>query len=231
MPYVPSKKTDGKSTDREVIDAALAPLVQRVAAEITNNFSLRKVYEHVFVDTARAMYHLLHWLTIGEIYKAFQLETDAIKLAKAILKTGEQYGYEGSYLGEFNYAFTRFIQCVPQIKVERGEWKDEFRYWLYAETISALIYASRHTEGLNIGVDGVFIDIKDEYKWRVNRSYETAQIIKSGDCYSAPYYNKPVEVVDESGAHVGYVYVDVKRSKETLNVDRLDYQLVLKKKS
>lgn len=231
MPYVPSKKTDGKSTDREVIDAALEPLVQNIAAEITNNFSLRKIYKHVFVETARTLYHLINSLDGGKIHKAFKLEFDEIKLAKAIYETGTKYGYEGAYLGEFNYAFTRFIQLVPQEKVKRGDWKDELRYWLYAETVSALVYASRHTENLEIGVDGVFIDIKDEYKWRVNRPYETDQILKSGDCYDAPYYNKPVEVVDESGAHIGHVYIDVKRSETTLNVDLLNDRLVLKKKS
>ena len=226
MPYVPSKKTDGKSSDREIIDEALRPLVQKVAKEITNNFSLRKIYQRVFVEVASNLQYFL-WkkpITVSSSYLEWEL-------AKAICIASAKSDYGGAYLGEFNYAITRFIQRVPQIKVERGDWEDEFRYWLYAETVSALIYASRHTESLNIGVDGVFIDIKDEYKWRVNRSYETAQIIKSGDCYSTPYYNKPVEVVNEIGIHVGYVYIDVKRDKMTLNIDELDYQLVLKKKN
>lgn len=227
MPYVPSKKTNGRSTDREVIDAALAPLVRGVAANITNNLSLRKIYERVFIQTASDLRDMLKTPMLINIKRSGILWN----LAKAIYKTGEKYGYEGAYLGEFNYAITRFIQRVPQIKVEQGEWKYEFRYWLYAETISALVYASRHTEDLDIGVDGVFIDIKDEYKWRVNRSYETAQILKNGDCYDTPYYNKPLEITDEKGATIGYIHVDVKRSKETLNLDLLDYQLVLKKKS
>ncbi len=45
MPYVPSEKTDGKSDDRIVIDTALNPLVESVAEEITNNFSLQKIYK------------------------------------------------------------------------------------------------------------------------------------------------------------------------------------------
>ncbi len=33
------------------------------------------------------------------------------------------------------------------------------------------------------GLAGVFEDVKDEYKRRVNSAYEAAQILKSGDCY------------------------------------------------
>jgi len=224
MPYISSAETDGKSSDREIIDEALRPLVQKVAKEITNNFSLRKIYEHVFVKTACDLRYVLQ----NPPVISPDLEYN---LAKAIYRVGARNCYEGAYLGGFNYAFTRFIQLVPKVKVERGDWAQEFRYWLYAGTISALVYASRHTEKLNIGIDGVFIDIKDEYKWRVNRAYETAQILRSGDCYNTPWYNKPLELTDENGAVVGHIYVDVKRSKETLNLDLLDYQLVLKKKS
>lgn len=224
MPYVPSKKTDGKSTDREVIDAALAPLVQSVAAKITNNFSLRKIYELTFFQVASDLSNILETPNVigGSL---------TWNLAKAIYETGAKYGYEGAYLGEFNYAFTRFIQLVPQEKVRRGDWKDELRYWLYAETVTALRHAENQTEYLDIGVDGVFQDIKDEYKWRVNRSYETAQIKKSGDCYDTPCYNKPAEAVDEDGNHIGHVYVDVQRSEKTLNIDLLNYQFILRKKN
>ena len=228
MPYVPSKKTDGKSTDREVIDAALAPLVQSVAAEITNNFSLRPIYERVFTETAfwlRDMLKSRNTIMVSDSDLTWDL-------ALAIFQTGAKYRYEGAYLGEFNYAFTRFIQLVPQEKViRRGDWKDELRYWLYAETVTALKHAEKRTEHLEIGVDGVFRDIKDEYKWEVNRSYEIAQILKSGHCYFTPYYNRVVEVVDEEGKHIGHIEVMLKRSEATLNVDALPLQLVLKKKS
>ena len=232
MPYVPSKKTDGKSTDREVIDAALAPLVSSVAAEITNNFSLRPIYERVFIETASSLWGMLENSNENDE----ELTADerlTWNLAKAIFETGAKYGYEGAYLGEFNYAFTRFIQMVPQEKVKRGDWepKNELRYWLYAETVTALKHAEEQTESLDIGVDGVFRDIKDEYKWEVNRSYEIAQILKSGHCYFTPYYNRVIEVVDEDGNHVGHIEVMLKRSEATLNIDELPLQLVLKKKN
>ena len=76
---------------------------------------------------------------------------------------------------------------------------------------------------------GVLLDVILEYKIRVNPAYEIAQIIKSGDCYDTPYYNKPVEVVDESGKIVGHVYVNMKRSDKTVGQDVLEgVQIVLK---
>lgn len=227
------KKTDGKSTDREIIDAALAPLVQDVAAEITNNFSLRKIYERVFIQTACDLQILLKNPNLINDEQSERWWTNGLirNLAKVIYETGAKYGYEGAYLGEFNYAITMFIQLVPKAKVERGDWKDELRYWLYAETVTALKHAENYTEYLDIGVDGVFRDIKDEYKWEVNRSYEIAQIIKSGHCYFTPYYNRMVEVIDEKGKLIGHIEVMLKRSDDTINKDVLDFQLVLKKKS
>lgn len=227
MPYVPSEKTVPPEEDRKIIDAALAPLVQRVAAEITNNFSLRKIYERVFIETASYLRYMLKNLVSADCKRSVPIWN----LAKAIFETGEKYGYEGAYLGEFNYAFTMFIQLVPQEKVKRGHWKDELRYWLYAETVTALRHAENQTEHLGIGVDGVFQDIKDEYKWEVNRSYEIAQILKSGHCYITPWYSRPVEVVDENGNHIGHLEIPLKRSEATLNIDELPFQLVLKKKS
>jgi len=83
---------------------------------------------------------------------------------------------------------------------------------------------------LNIGVEGVFEDIKDEYKWRVNRAYEMAQIRKSGDCYDTPWLMKQVEVVDESGTVIGYIDVAVERSEEVVSKDVLECQLVMRRK-
>ena len=219
MPYVPSKKTDEKSTDREVLDAALETLAHKVADQITDNLSVLKVYRRVFITVARALHNLLLGKKIGNGPEA--------GLAEAIYKTGAVYDYEGAYLGEFNYAFTRFIQRVPGIMVEKGQWSQELRYWLYARTVSALIYASRHTEDLDTGVDGVFEDIKDEYKRRVNTAYEAEQILKSGDCYDTPYYTKLVAVVDKNGKLIGYQEIMLKRDASTLDKDVLDGHFIL----
>ncbi len=221
MPYVPSKKTDGKSTDREVIDFAVEKAAEAAANEITNNLSLIRVYKRAFED-------IIHGIKNEDAANNFE----AMSLGKTIREVGAGYDYEGAYLGELNYAITRFIQRVPQIKVERKEWKQELRYWLYAATIEALIDTANRmrNESADTGIGGVFEDIKDEYKRRVNTAYEAEQIIKSGDAYDTPYYTKLIEVVDENGNSVGHMEVMLKRSDETLHQDLLDGQLVIKKK-
>lgn len=219
MPYVPSKKTDGKSTDREVLDAAVENLAKATAPKIANNLSLIEAYKSAFVKIAQGLQSLA---------RGTDLPSDSTEaaMARAIYDVGAKYGYEGAYLGELNYAMTRFIQRVPQMKVESKEWKEELRYWLYAATVEALVAAAAETLKLGTGVSGVFHDIKDEYKRRVNPAYEAAQIVKSGDCYDTPYYNRLVEIVDESGAHIGHILVDMKRSEETLHKDILDARIV-----
>ena len=204
MPYVPSKKTDGGSTDREVLDAAVERLANDAVLKISNNLSLVAVYKHVFIRVAQSLHSITRGTSVNPSAEA--------DFAKAIHDVGAKYGYEGAYLGEFNYAFTRFIQRVPQLKVQNGAWAQELRYWLYAATVEALAYASYETRGLGIGVSGVFEDIKDEYKRRVNTAYEAEQILKSGDCYDTPYYTRLVEVVDETGALVGHQEIMLKRS-------------------
>lgn len=222
MPYVPSKKTDGKSTDREILDQAVEALANQVAEKITNNLSLIRIYKQTFYKTTLSLEELIRGDVVDDTLES--------TLARAIYEVGEKYGYEGAVLGELNYSFTRFIQRVPQIMVEKGKWKEELRYWLYAATVEALTYAADKTKCWSVGISGVFEDIKDEYKWRVNRSYEAAQIIKSGDCYDTPYYGRLVEVVDEDGNHIGHMEVWLKRSEKTLHQDVLDVQIVVKKK-
>lgn len=222
MPYVPSKKTDGKSTDREVLDAVVERLAGDVVVRISNNLSLITVYKSVFMEVAKSLHSLSHGVSID---KSIEVE-----LAQTIHDVGAKYGYEGAFLGELNYAITRFIQRVPQLKVQNGAWAQELRYWLYAATVEALTYASYETRDLGIGVSGVFEDIKDEYKRRVNTAYEAEQILKSGDCYDTPYYTRLVEVVDENGALVGHQEVMLKRNDATLHQDLLDFRVFVKKK-
>ncbi len=147
MPYVPSKKTDGKSTDREVLDKAVEALANQVAERITNNLSLIKIYKQTFYKTALSLEELIR----GDVVDGTLEST----LAQAIYEVGEKYGYEGAVLGELNYSFTRFIQRVPQIMVEKGKWKEELRYWLYAATVEALTYAADKTKCWSVGISGV----------------------------------------------------------------------------
>ena len=65
-----------------------------------------------------------------------------------------------------------------------------------------------HSEGkddwITDALVGVLIDVKDEYKRRVNTAYEAIQIKKSGDCYDTRYRTQVVDVTDDTGKVMGY---------------------------
>lgn len=225
MPYVPSKKTVPPAPDRELIDIFVEKLADQISNDVTDNLSLLTEYKRVFMVIANKL------AKINQENKFDPSGTVAeYGLAHTIHATGKKYEYEGAFLGELNYAITRLIQRVPQLLVQKGKWADELRYWVYAQTVSALIYASRHTENYAFGIDGCFEDTKDEYKRRVNPAYEAWQILKNGDCYDTPYYTRLVEVVDENGQLVGHQEIMLKRSEATLRKDVLDGQFVLRQK-
>ena len=99
----------------------------------------------------------------------------------------------GAWLGRLDYALTRLIQEVPEQMVEAGVWEEAFRYWVYAQTVGALTRSAVEVDALggddwpSDGLVGVLVDVKDEYKRRVNTAYEMVQIRKSGDCYGTRY--------------------------------------------
>lgn len=227
MPYVPSKKTVPPAEDREVLKPYIEAVAQATAEKITNNFSLIFEYKKAMLSVAEILRDLLENGGITPL-----APDPEVNLAKAIYDVSAKYGYygcEGAYLGEFNFVWTCFIQRVPQIKVALREWEnsDELRYWVYACTVECLIFASAQTVAWGIGVGGTFEDIKDEYKIKVNQPYEMAQVLKSGDCYDAPYYMRLVPVVEEkTGETIGYMYVGMKRSPKTLPIDVLNGHLV-----
>lgn len=138
------------------------------------------------------------------------LDPLAKSLADGIAQVASGYKYDGAFLGEMNYALTRLIQHLPRSLQQFQGFKDETRYWLQA------------------GMFGVLMDVMLEYKVRVNQSYEIAQIEKSGDCYDTPYYSRAVSVVDETGKKIGHVYVNMKRSDDTLTKDILEGDLVFR---
>jgi len=224
MPYVPSKKTDGKSRDRELIDMQ----VEKAAAALAtvSGFQLLAEYKKFF---ALLINNLTDLQLVALTTPGVELMLPVHPLAQTIFDVGAGYGYEGAFLGELNYAVTRLIQRVPQKMVETGQWKasDELRYWLYAITTQALVYAAVGFASNQYGISGVFEDIKDEYKRRVNTAYEAAQILKSGDCYDTPYYTRLVEVFAGDGNFLGHIEVMLKRSDDTLHKDVLDSKLVL----
>ena len=226
MHYIPSKKNNSRSKDREVVDVAVEALATDAVKHITNNLSVILVYACIFEEVSYLVKTLLE-RSATKKFRSFSRKTPSRELAYVIYQMGKTHGYEGAFLGEFNYAITRFIQRVPQIKVANGYWDEEFRYWYYAATIEALQKGRRFTQDMNIGLSGVFEDVKDEYKRRVNTAYEAEQIIKSGDCYDTPYYTKLVGVIGYNGKHVGYQEILLKRSDETLDEDSLEGHFIL----
>ena len=182
MPYVPSAKTKGHvekfgEDDRAVLDPFIVRLAKGIATKIDSNYSTKNFYVSAFESVLKGC----SGLDTGALTNA------AEELGIVIKKASDKYGYEGAYLGELNYSMTRLIQVVPQQMVQMNKWKEELRYWLYAVTVDALIAMANRTD-LAVGEAGVFEDIKDEYKRRVNPAYEAVQIVKSGDCYDTPYH-------------------------------------------
>jgi len=207
MPYVPSVKTDGKSQDRILIDEKVVEFSNIIAKDINTNRDILLAYTATFIE-------------IGTLLLNYEQEvitkwsTPIEKLASTIYhRVAKKYNYEGAFLGELNYAITRLIQEVPKRLVEQDKQKSELRYFIYAYTVEALTRANYYFNRLPqmYGIGGVFEDIKDEYKRRVNTSYEVAQIIKSGDCYNTPYLTQPAEVIDQNDKVVGHIEVMIKR--------------------
>jgi len=228
MPYIPSFKTDGKSQDRILIDEKVEVLASDIVKQSPTNFSILASYKTAFQVIGNTLIPLVtgHKLATSDLYPS------ATALAETIFNIGKTYEYEGAFLGVLNYAITRLIQRVPQIRVKTQKLpeKEELRYFLYALTVEGLLVATDQFKTSDIGIGGVFEDIKDEYKRRVNVGYEAAQIIKSGDCYDTPYYTRLVEVRDENGNLIGHQEIMLKRSDATLNKDVLDGSFVLSSK-
>lgn len=214
MPYVPSEKTDGKSDDRIRIDKAVEALAIEIV-ELTKGDvrKLSRIYieelQHIGRDLASQEKDTVDTLCEGTV-------------AHVVFDVGAKYNYDGAWFGELNYAITRLIQVVPRIATEKGFYSSELRYWLYATTAGVLKNVSdyfsnqvdnadENNQWIYIGLTGIFIDILHEYKRRVNTSYEAAQIIKSGDCYTTPYLTQLAEIVSEDGKVVGHIEVMLKR--------------------
>src|SRR3989344_275279 len=101
MPYVPSKKTDGKSDDREVLDLAVEKVAKFAAGGIENNFSLIAVYKNVFFELVQILKNLPNGNKY-QLSKAITLKSMVVVLGKEIHMVAEKYGYEGAFLGEHN---------------------------------------------------------------------------------------------------------------------------------
>lgn len=209
MPYVPEK-------DRPVLDESVNALAEEIVEKLgpSGSVELSTLYKERLVDIGTILYRI----ETGSYYPP---TTCVRKVASDIFDVAKKYNYKGAWLGELNYSVTRLIQVVPKKMVENGNWKEEFRYWLYAQTAGALERSASEIDNIGVhtkeqqdlpwkhewifdGIVGVFHDVKDEYKRRVNTAYEAVQILKSGDCYDTPYHTELVPVKDEKGNVIGY---------------------------
>ena len=197
MPYIPPQ-------NRPVIDAAVDSLAEEIAATLrrerqTAEFS--ELYRDAFNRIAEAIDRIERGGATGDSAPEC--------LAVAITDAARGYNTKGGWLGEMNYGLTMLIQVVPLKMKQSGAWTDALRYWIYAETVGALVRASYdvHARYPNTwqanGLAGVFEDVKDEYKRRVNTAYEAAQILKSGDCYDATPYHTRLMPIEHDGVR-GY---------------------------
>ena len=216
MPYV---ATD----DRKMLDPLVDSLAQEIADGLpkqNNDAKLSTLYKEKFIELSLTIKNLI----VGKKIKA---DTNVQRLAQAIYDLDRHYNYNAAFNGELNYSITRLIQLVPKKLVEKGIWKEEFRYWVYSQTAGALTRTAMEMDRLGSkklskdedwiydGLSGVFEDIKDEYKRRVNTAYEAVQIKKSGDCYDTPYHTEVIDVKDTSGNTSGWqeVMKDLRKTK------------------
>jgi hypothetical protein len=199
MPYISAK-------ERPAIDEKVEALAEEVSSSLSRgenkDTEVSEHYGEAFKEISRALLQLERGRKAGATGRTRSLAVEIFE--------GEGSQDRGAWLGRLNYALTQLIQLVPEKMVEKGVWKEEFRYWVYAQTVGALTRSAMeiHTsegEGWPVdGLVGVLTDVKDEYKRRVNSAYETFQIIKSGDCYRTRYRTEPSEVKDSAGRVVGY---------------------------
>jgi len=200
MPYV-------AKSDREMLDGYIEKLSNSIVDKLIKTSGTAEVsiiYREVIENIAKTIIDI----KLGRFKK--HSSDPAKELAKKIIEVADKYNYKGDFNGELNYSITRMIQLVPKGMVERGIWKESFRYWIYSQTVGAIDRAAMNINNIKIekdewiidGIVGTLIDIKDEYKRRVNTAYEAVQIKKSGDCYDDTPYHTVLK-------HVGDGYLEI----------------------
>lgn len=198
MPYIDAK--DRPAID-EKVDALANELATKLIERLNGDTEISLCYKESMLTIANAIDDL-------EQGKKENLGGAEEELARAIFSGAGKHGYRGAWLGGFDYAMTRLIQVVPAKMVEKRAWNEDFRFWIYSQTVGALTRAAMtiHSQGksdwVTDGLVGVLTDVKDEYKRRVNSAYETFQIVKSGDCYDTRYRTQLVSFGE--GKAAGY---------------------------
>jgi hypothetical protein len=178
MPYI-------SAANRPAIDEKVETLANEIAENMihqSHTAEISTLYRCAFLQIA-------DFVARRDRGMAAEPASAAQDLATVIVDIARGSGVKGAWTGELNYAITRLIQLVPYIMQSRKAWDDSLRYWIYAQTVGALtrtaydLHDRTADDYIGNGLTGVFEDVKDEYKRRVNTAYEAAQILKSGDCY------------------------------------------------
>ncbi len=200
MPYIAAE-------DRPPLDAKVEVLADELADRLSDTMNgdteLSLCYKEAFLSIS----NMLQRLQEGEKKTA---RGGAERLAHEIFVGAEKHGYRGAWLGGLDYALTRLIQVVPTKMIAKKAWKEEFRFWVYVQTAGALERAAMtvHSQDKDGWVAdalvGTLMDVKDEYKRRVNSAYEAVQVSKAGDCYTTRYRTEIADIKDEKGNVTGY---------------------------
>ena len=201
MPYIAMEE---RPAIDEKVDALAEEIAEAVGRAANNETEVSVYYRSSFVSIGRVVLQLAREKGVAKSPDA------AVHLALEIFGGSPSACRSSAWLGRLNYALTRLIQEVPRKMVEKGFWKEEFRYWVYAQTVGALVRSAADFSGddwQTDGLVGVLTDVKDEYKRRVNAAYETFQIRKTGDCYTTRFRTEPSEVKDAAGTVIGYTDV------------------------
>ncbi len=211
MPYI-------AAGDRPPLDARVEVLADELASKLTEvmngDTELSLCYKEAFMAIASTLRSL-------QARQKPNIRDDAERLAYQIFVGASKYGHRGAWLGGLDYALTRLVQVVPAKMMKQKAWKEEFRFWIYIQTAGALeraamtVHSQDEDDWVSDALVGVLMDVKDEYKRRVNSAYEAFQLRKSGDCYTTPYRTEIADVKDDKGNVVGYGEVMKEfRSKE-----------------
>lgn len=200
MPYIPPQ-------NRPPIDEAVDALAEALGDRLQED-GLTAEISVLYRDALNTIADSIAAIEAGKEPASDEAGT----LAACIVKTAEVYKQKGGWTGELNYAVTMLIQAVPYKLYKRGVWAECLRYWLYAQTVGALtrtaydVHARFDNDWVGNGLAGVFEDIKDELKRRVNSAYEAAQITKSGDCYNMMPFHTELVRMEKDGV-AGYVEI------------------------
>jgi hypothetical protein len=209
MPYIPA-------ANRPAIDEKVTALAEEIAAAMIAQRHTAEISVHY----RRAFMEIAEFLAAMESGTADRPASAGGHLAATIIQTARGSGVKGGWTGELNYAITRLIQQVPRVMCLQKAWDEPLRYWIYAQTVGALtrtaydLHSRMADDYIGNGLAGVFEDVKDEYKRRVNTAYEAAQILKNGDCYEySPYCTQLVAASVDGVA--GYQEVMLPRRNPT----------------